>query len=281
MTERDLVDWIRRRGVGIGDDCSITRLPGSREDLLHTTDMFIEDVHFLRAQAPEQVGYRTLVRGLSDIAAMGGTPKWCLVSLALAPWTDTAWVKRFYEGLLKLARRHRTLLIGGDLSHARQLAADIVVVGVAPRGKALRRDGARPGDGIFVSGALGGRPVLPEPRLALGRALRGRASAAMDLSDGLSIDLHRLCMESRVAAVIDRPLPVAPGATLDDALHAGEDYELLFTAATAPARHRGVPVTRIGTIVAGRPGAMTCFGYALEPRGYDHFRERRRSGRAT
>lgn len=273
MTEVELVQWIRARGKGIGDDCVV--LPGGRgNDLLVTTDMFIEDVHFRRGDPPGLAGYRTLARGISDIAAMGGTPRWCLLSLALAPWCTAAWTKRFFAGLLALAKRYRTQLVGGDTSHTGKLTADIVVMGEAPHGEALLRSGARPGDGIYVSGVLGGAPKKFEPRVALGRYLRSRATACMDLSDGLSLDLHRLCLESRVAAVIDRPVPVASGATLEQAMHTGEDYELLFTARTGPPRsHRGVPITRVGTIVRGPAGRIELFGHPHTPKGYDHLRK--------
>lgn len=276
MTELSLIRWIRGRGHGIGDDCAI--LPGGRGlELLVTTDLLIEDVHFRRAHRPELVGHKALGRGLSDIAAMGGTPRWCLLSLALPPWATAAWTKRFYNGLLALAARHRTKLAGGDLAHSNRLTADIVVIGEAPREAILRRSGARRGDGIYVTGVLGGAgvrnyaPTPFEPRLATGRFLRGRASACMDLTDGLALDLHRLCLESKLAAVIDRPLPVANGATLTQVLEAGEDYELLFTAPAEPPRsHRGLPITRIGTMVRGKPGNLELFGRRLTPRGYDH-----------
>lgn len=270
MTELELVRAIRKRGSGIGDDCAI--LPHGREDLLISTDLLIEDVHFLRDLPPQTAGHRALARGLSDIAAMGGTPRWFLVSLALAEWSGPGWVKRFYDGMLKLARRHGCELVGGDLSHAAKVTADMVVVGSAPRGKALLRAGARAGDAIYVSGALGGQPPLPGPRIELGLYLRTRATACMDLSDGLSIDLHRLCLESNAAAAIDRPLPVARGATLDHALHRGEDYELLFTSRRRLSRFGKLPLTRIGTIVEGRSGQVTLFGLPLPPGGYDHFR---------
>ena len=281
MTELELVRWIRARGKGIGDDCAV--LPGGRgNDLLVTTDMLIEDVHFRRTDAAALVGHQALARGLSDIAAMGGQPRWCLLSLALPEWATPAWIKRFFAGLLALAKTHRTTLVGGDTSHARQATADIVVIGEAPHGEELRREGARPGDGIYVSGRLGAAGVRQyaavkiEPRLGLGRFLRSRATACMDITDGLSLDLHRLCLESRAAAVIDRPLPVAAGATLEQALHAGEDYELLFTARSEPPRsHRGVPLTRIGSIVKGPAGRIELFGDRHTPRGYDHLRARR------
>jgi len=300
------IDRIRRlarvpRGssivLGIGDDCAIFRQRGATEDLVFTTDMLIEDVHFRRkTHRPEDAGWKALARGLSDIAAMGAAPRFCLVSLALAPWADSNWVNGFYRGLLRLAHREKTVLAGGDLARAAMVMCDIVVCGSVARGQALRRDGAHAGDGIYVSGALGGsalgfsrlrlnkradkaqqRHLKPEPRIALGRFLRGkvRATAAMDLSDGLSLDLHRLCLASGLSAEIAAP-PVFPGASKEQALHGGEDYELLFTAlarAIVPGSFEGLPLTRIGTMRKGRPGAVFLDGTPLPPLGYDHFRK--------
>jgi thiamine-monophosphate kinase len=293
---RRLVPGMARSGVvlGIGDDCAVFRPRGSREDLLFTTDMVIEDVHFRRDSHPARaVGWCTLARGLSDIAAMGGEPRFCLLSLALAPWTDRKWLNAFYRGFLDLARRAGTVLAGGDLARAKKVACDIVVCGAVPRGQGLRRGGARPGDAIYVSGELGAsalglekrsgaawkRHLRPEPRLELGRFLRTRlrATSAMDLSDGLSLDLRRLCLASGVAASLDGPLPSFPGVTLDQALHGGEDYELLFTVrpgTRVPEWHRGVPLTRIGTILRGTPGRVAYAGHSLPPLGWDHFRRR-------
>lgn len=301
MTERELLRRLRGRlpaagrglVAGIGDDCAIVRQPGTSEDLLYTTDLLIEDVHFRRDTYPARaIGRKALARGLSDIAAMGGDPRYCLVSLALPAWAGSRWVNGFYQGLLGLAAETRTSLVGGDFSRASQLVCDVVVCGTVPRGQALRREGARPGDALYVSGVLGGSRLglrtqkgaarrlhlNPEPRLKLGRGLRRRrdVTAAMDLSDGLSLDLYRLCEASGVAANIDRPLPVFPGATLDDALHGGEDYELLFTArpgSRVAGRWGGVPLTRIGVIVEGHPGAMKLFGWKLAPGGWDHFQK--------
>ena len=298
--ESELTDRLRRlagipRGsgvvAGIGDDCAIFRPRNSREDLLFTTDLLVEDTHFRRGtHRAGDAGWKALARGLSDIAAMGGEPRFCLVSLVLAPWCDAAWANGFFGGLLRLAARSGTVLAGGDLSHGAGLVCDIVVAGAAPRGAALRRDGARAGDSIYVSGALGGsalgmqtgrgrawrRHLRPEPRLELGRFLREqiRATAAMDLSDGLSLDLARLCRASHLSAEIAAP-PIWPGATLAQALHGGEDYELLFTAprqVALPPVFQGVTLTRIGTMRRGRPGAVTLEGGALEAAGYDHFR---------
>jgi len=275
--------------LGIGDDCAIYRPRGAAEDLLFTTDLLLEDVHFQRAtHGAEDVGWKALARGLSDIAAMGGEPRFFLVSLAVAGWAGPQWVDGFYRGLRRLAGRTRVALLGGDLARSKRLACDIVVCGSVPRGQALRRDGARAGDAVYVSGRLGGsalglaggpgaarrRHLRPEPRLALGRFLRERATAAMDLSDGLSLDLWRLCKASKLSAAIAAP-PLFPGATLEQALHGGEDYELLFTArpqARVPAEFEGVPLTRIGVMRRGRPVEVRLDGALLPVMGYDHFR---------
>jgi thiamine-monophosphate kinase len=274
---------------GIGDDCAVFRPRGGAEDLLFTTDLLLEDVHFRRAtHRAQDVGYKALARGLSDIAAMGGAPRFCLLSVAIPRWADPAWVDRFYRGFLSLSRKTATPLAGGDMARAEKFACDVIVGGAVPRGKALLRSGARPGEGIYVSGRLGGsalglangegrgwkRHLRPQPRLALGRYLRELgATAAMDLSDGLSLDLRRMCIASRVSAVIEAP-PVFPGASLDQALHGGEDYELLFTLRPGrrpPAQFDELPLTRIGTIAKGRAGSVLLDGKPLPPLGYDHF----------
>jgi thiamine-monophosphate kinase len=300
--EPEFVEMLRKRAaiprgstaiLGIGDDCAIVRPRGSRDDLLYTTDMLIEGIHFLRdTHRPEDAGWKALARGLSDIAAMGGEPQFCLVSLALAGWTTGYWVERFYDGLLALAGQTGAALIGGDLAASDPLLCDIVVGGTVPRGKALRRDRARAGDAIYVSGRLGGsargletrrgsawrRHKRPEPRLELGRFLRERvgATAAMDLSDGLSLDLHRLCAASGLCAQIEPP-PVFPGATLEQALHGGEDYELLFTVpfeTRVPRSFRGLPLTRIGVMRRGRAGHVDLDGKELPRGGWDHLAHR-------
>jgi thiamine-monophosphate kinase len=300
MNEPELVEKLRKRvglprtaGVvlGIGDDCAIVRPRGAREDWLYTTDMLLEGTHFLReTHAPSDVGWKALARGLSDVAAMGGEARFCLLSLAVASWVDARWLDAFYGGLLALAGLHGAALIGGDLARTERVMCDIVVAGAVPRGKALRRDGARPGDAIYVSGALGGsalglatgrgsawaRHKRPQPRLALGRFLRARvgATAAMDLSDGLSLDLHRLCLASGLSAGISPP-PVYRRATLEQALHGGEDYELLFTVPSrvrVPDAFEGLPLTRIGTMRKGAAGAVEMDGKPLPPLGYDHLR---------
>ena len=165
---------------------------------------------------------------------MGGTPLYCLISIALAPWTDERWIDGFYRGVYKLLRKAKASLAGGDISHADQLVCDVMLCGSVAKGKALLRSGARAGDALYVSGPLGGwrnkRAIAP--RLEFGRKLVGKATACMDISDGLALDLHRLCKASGVAAELDK-VPLLKGATIDQALHDGEDYELLYTAPPA------------------------------------------------
>mgnify|MGYP000017643800 CR=1 FL=1 len=284
MNELALIRAIRRhagappsKGVllGIGDDCAILRPPRGC-DLLVTTDFLIEDLHFVRArQTGAEIGWKALARGLSDIAAMGGEPQAAFFSLAAAPWVCGHFIADFYKGARKLAEQFQVSIAGGDLSVAPKLVCDVTVVGAVPRGKALRRSGARPGDIIAVSGPLGRAAAAnyierpgPMPRFDAGRALRkAGATACMDLSDGLAMDLHRLALESGVSARLDGVLPSAPGATLDHALFGGEDYELLATLPSSARLPAGF--TRIGEIVKGKPGKVTFGGAPLRPAGWD------------
>ncbi|MCU1329965.1 MAG: thiamine-monophosphate kinase [Bryobacterales bacterium] len=278
--------------LGIGDDCAIYRPRGSKEDLLFTTDLFLEDVHFRRStHGAKDAGRVAMCRSLSDIAAMGGEPRFALVSLSVPGWADDRWVRSFFESLTSAASAAGAVLAGGDLATSEKLACDVTVCGAVPRGSALRRDGARPGHAIYVSGALGGsalglqtgagrawkRHVNPEPRLALGRYLRSKAgaSAAMDISDGLSLDLQRLCLASGVAADITDP-PVFLGASPEQALHGGEEYELVFTVpaeARIPKHYQGLALTRIGQITDGPAGLIRHNGKTLAARGHDHFQD--------
>ena len=310
LQERALIQKIRARTnagsaivKGIGDDCAVLRMPAGHE-LLVTTDFMVENVHFRRDwEPPEAIGQRCLTRGLSDIAAMGGEPSACFISLAITGETPQSWVDRFYTGLLRWARKFKTALAGGDTSESPWgIHADIVVVGSVPRGKAILRSGAKSGDGIYVTGRLGAsaaaiaafkadrrgedarRPTyVAVPRLSVGAWLgrKGFASSMIDLSDGLSTDLEHLCTESRVGAeIVETAVPRAFQARnklvpLEMALHGGEDYELLFTSSRRiPARIAGVAVTRIGEITRKRgmriqneTGVQT-----LSARGWEHFR---------
>ena len=233
LKEKLLLQRIRRaaarRGAGIafgiGDDCSVLRLPPGHEALV-TTDFSLEGVHFRREWHPaDSVGHRCLTRGLSDIAAMGGIPRAAFLSLALPQDLPQKWIDQFLAGLLKLADRYSVVLAGGDTAQSPQgILADIVVLGSVPAGRAILRSGAKPGDQIYVTGTLGSaltalnrlrdgeklkprshpKHFYPEPRLEVGQFLREKklASAMIDISDGLSTDLAHICEESHVAAVL-------------------------------------------------------------------------------
>lgn len=289
MTETALIRaisrWTAAGGAkdviaSIGDDCAIIR-PRPIEDLLLTTDLLVEDVHFRRAtHTPAQIGAKCMARGLSDIAAMGGEPRVALLSLALGSWMRTADMRAFYRGATSVASRFGVQIVGGDLTRADRFSADIVVIGAVPRGRALRRNTARPGDGIYVTGPLGraaasGWRTIPEPRIEAGLALRRRyrATACMDLSDGLSLDLHRMMEASGVSAELNAAaIPCAPGATLEQAVHGGEDYELLCTLPPTTRRRQNSELIPIGFVTAGKPGYVRLNGRRLAPRGWDPFR---------
>jgi thiamine-monophosphate kinase len=294
MRETEIIDWIKsavrnnyrdktlRRGIG--DDCAIVS-PRAGEDLVFTSDFVLEDRHFtLDTHTPAAIGEKALARSLSDLAAMGAEPVFCLVSLAVPAKLGGAFVEGFYKGLLGTANRYAISLAGGDLARFDQVIADVMCCGRVSRGKALLRSGAKAGQRIFVTGKLGaaahafaaGRPILPVPRLEAGIALRKLGvAAAIDLSDGLSLDLARVCRESNLGAeIFAAKLPVARAATLDEALHGGEDYELLFTAAAkikVPARIGKLPVTEIGVVTRGKPGMVLLDGQPLQSKGFDHF----------
>ncbi len=301
-SERSITEKLRSKvripagsalALGIGDDCAIYRPRGSADDLLLTTDLYVEGVHFRQdTHKPQDAGYKALARSLSDIAAMGGEPKLCLTALCAAPWTTDKWIDGFYKGLLELAEATGTLLAGGDLSRGSEFCCDVLVLGSVPRGTAMLRSTAKPGQDVYVSGSLGGsalgletgkgkawkKHIHPEPRLELARTLREkyRATAAMDLSDGLSLDLRRMALDSNLAVEISAP-PQFPGATLAHALHGGEDYELLFTVRAGlklPETLCGVRLTKIGRTVAGPAGLIQLEGEPLAPLGYDHFASR-------
>jgi thiamine-monophosphate kinase len=269
VTEDNITRKLRRRSPLIGDDCAVIPSP-TGQDLLLKADLSIEGVHFTRESSAEEIGTRAVARSLSDIAAMGGTPLYCLISIALAPWTDEQWIDGFYRGVYKLLQKAKASLAGGDISHASQLTCDVMLCGSVAKGKALLRSGARVGDALYVSGPLGGwrNKRMIVPRLEFGRELVGIATACMDISDGLALDLHRMCKASGVAAELDN-VPLLKGASIDQALHDGEDYELLYT---APPR-RKAPGIRIGSIIKGKPGAVRLEGTALKPIGYDHARQ--------
>jgi thiamine-monophosphate kinase len=273
VNEIDFVDSLRRRSSLIGDDCAVVP-SGGRKDLLLTTDFTIESVHFRRTARAADVGAQAVSRSLSDIAAMGGEPLYCLVAVALAPWTTDRWLNGFYRGVGRALGRCK--LAGGDVSHGARLVVNVTAVGEVGHGKALLRSGAHPGDWILVSGKLGGwrHKKRIAPRLDVGRKIAGKATACIDISDGLAMDLFRLCSASGVAAELDT-VPLLRGATEKQALNDGEDYELLYTAAPGTR----VPGIRIGRVTEAATPVITLRGRRIDPAGYDHFRQLRRTAR--
>jgi thiamine-monophosphate kinase len=317
LRERALIDRIRRnavrgRGVmtGIGDDSAVLAIPEGHQALV-TTDFSLEGVHFRREwHPPDSVGHRCLARGFSDIAAMGGTPITAFLSLALPQNLPQKWVDGFMRGLFGLAEKFGVSLAGGDTAESPAgVLADIIVLGSVPKGKAVLRSGARPGDRIYVTGALGGSAAIvkllldekrrrrirprdfpqhfyPIPRLEVGRFLRENnlASAMIDISDGLSTDLAHICEENGVGAeILEQLIPKAligrpaPKVDLRLAIHGGEDYELLFTAAQRtriPSRIAGIAITEIGEIKRTKNIMMINqhgMQSELRPEGWEHF----------
>ncbi|MCS6787508.1 MAG: thiamine-phosphate kinase [Thiobacillaceae bacterium] len=297
--------------LGVGDDAALVAPTGGME-LAVSTDMLLAGRHFLPDTDPRLLGHKALAVNLSDLAAMGARPRWALLAIAL-PRADEAWLAAFSAGLYALAEAHGVELIGGDTSRG-PLTLCLTVIGEVPAGRALTRAGARPGDEVWVSGELGaaalglahlqGRCRLqpeaaaaclarlhtPAPRVALGAALVGLASAAIDISDGLLADLGHILERSGVGAELEYTRLPAAAALRGCAdvqlaqrclLAGGDDYELVFTAAPALgaaieslAARLGLPLTRIGRITAGAGLALRDDHgrtMAYEVRGYDHF----------
>jgi thiamine-monophosphate kinase len=297
--------------LGIGDDAALF-VPRAGRETIFTCDWSLEGTHFLRDKhPPDSVGWKSLARAVSDVAAMGGTPRCYLLSLALPASHIGSWLREFLRGLRRASRAFRCELAGGDTTRRDEILINIAVAGEIVPGQALRRTGARPRDLIYVSGTLGeadrgwehlqkmqGRVranerllrkhLYPVPRLALGAwlAQNGLATAAMDVSDGLSIDISRLCAASSVGALVEVPaLPVLQDIEREKAvklaLHGGDDYELLFTVAPRkacriPKEFQGLRLTPIGRIMRERKIAAHADNgsvYQLRPGGWDPFRK--------
>ena len=314
LGEFDLIERFFRRAserddvlLGVGDDAALLDVPPGQV-LVAAIDTLVEGRHFLAGAPPESVGHQALAVNLSDLAAMGADPAWALLSLSM-PDADAGWLGRFASGLFALAGQHGVALVGGDTVRGPRVVT-ITVLGFVPPVAALRRDGAHPGDVLYVSGwpgeAAAGlaalqsgatadsseplvrRYLFAEPRVALGRALRGRATAAMDVSDGLLGDLGKLCAASGVGARLDLDrLPVSSelarrhssAACEQHVLCGGDDYELLFTLPPGDSEQvasdlaQSFVLHRIGVIEAGA-GVRCMRGetqVTVTGSGYDHF----------
>ncbi len=297
--------------LGVGDDCALLA-PTPGMQLAVSSDMLLEGRHFSPQDSPAGLGHKSLAVNLSDLAAMGATPRWATLSIAL-PEADDAWLTAFARGFFRMADLHNIELVGGDTTRG-TLTISITVIGEVPPGQALRRDGAVAGDDVWVSGVIGSAALalayrqgrvfmeqidaarvlpalyLPTPRVALGIALRGIATSAIDISDGLLGDLGHVLQRSQLGATLEfaalPTLPVVQGylhdaVARDCVLAGGDDYELCFTApqdqrdaVQSAAEFAGVAVTRIGRITAettlivrdadGQP-------LPFERTGHDHF----------
>jgi thiamine-monophosphate kinase len=300
--------------LSVGDDAALLApTPGC--EIAVSVDMLVGGRHFFADVDPEKLGHKTLAVNLSDMAAMGATPKWALLAGAL-PDSDATWLAAFARGFYALADAHGVDLVGGDTTRG-PLNLCVTIIGEVPEGQAITRSGAKPGDDVYVSGMLGeaalaiaaltGRTSLggealatararletPEPRIALGIALRGVASAALDVSDGLVGDLAHILERSHVGATVElAAVPRSPALArllagaerrlaLECVLAGGDDYELCFTAPTAAAasiaaiaRGTGLPLARIGTITGGTELVVldeSGAPLAALPRAFDHF----------
>ena len=283
--------------VGIGDDAAILEVPVGHS-LVYCSDLVAEDTHFIRGlHPPDSVGYKAVAVNVSDVGAMGGIPMYFVISLAAPGDLELTWVDEFYRGVQRACNDFSVSLAGGDTSSSKAIFVDVAMIGRVPTGAAVRRSGAKPGDGIYITGSLGasslglellraGKPdapavkrhLYPEPRHRVGASIVGLAHAMIDVSDGLSSDLAHIVKESGVSARIYKErLPAAEGASEAQVLHGGEDYELLITAAELPARIEDVELTRIGEIVtsAKQHEVLLVEGSTesvLRPRGWDHYK---------
>ncbi len=300
----------RKAGVnlGPGDDAAVVAVPRNQE-LVVTTDTLNADIHFFADARPDVIGYKSLAVNLSDLAAMGAVPRWVTLNLSL-PQSDGdtgAWLDGFAKGFAELAEQHQLALIGGDLTRG-PLAVTITAMGLVPKGKAVMRSGANAGDGIWVSGTLGDaaaalyvtrqqqtvpprlldRLQRPQPRVDLGRSLRGIASSMIDISDGLLADVEHISKASVCCARIESgllPLSEAvlrhPAFDLHWPLAGGDDYELCFTAPikqdkkiAALAKKMDIRITRIGEMTTGE--GIVCLdvngeALRLNQTGWKHF----------
>lgn len=269
--------------VGAGDDCAV--IGGARDRVwqLLKTDCVIEDVHFTRAIDPKRVGWKSLCRAISDIAAMGGQPAEALITIALPRKLEVSWIDGFYSGVRKAARHYHVAIVGGETARSPgSIFVNVALTGTVERSRCVLRSGGKSGDAIYVTGWLGGsiagKHLDFHPRVAEAQWLtsRFRPHAMMDLSDGIGADLPRLAEASHCSFRLDREsIPSNPDITIDQAISDGEDYELLFTVAPAACgaleaawkrKFPRLPLTRIGELI--QPSRTR---KPKTTRGFDHF----------
>ena len=262
----------------VGDDCAALPLD-DQYDLILTSDPLIQEVHFTSETPPAQIGHKAVCRVLSDIAAMGAEPQYLVVNVVAPPEQDFQTLEKIYAEFSKLWKIYGAELVGGDLARGPVLELHVFGAGRVPKGTALLRSGAKPGDNIYVTGPLGcsqktGRQFTFEPRLEWGRVLResGEVTSMMDISDGLATDLRHILKASGVGTKLDGSLIPCNG-TLQEALYDGEDFELLFTA-PPDASFQGLEekFPMIGKIT-NRPGEFLMDGRSINKKAFEHFKK--------
>jgi thiamine-monophosphate kinase len=270
MGEHAAIAALTANLTAVGDDCAVLPLD-DRYDQVLTTDPLIRGIHFTPDTPPEQIGWKAAARVLSDIAAMGADPQYLLINLVAPPDEEFQTLEKIYDGVSNVRKRFGVDLVGGDLAQGPELELHVFGVGRVPKGKALLRSGARPGDRLYVTGPLGGsfdsgKHLNFMPRVSEGRRLResGVVTAMMDISDGLATDLRHLLKASGVGANLEsEKIPMV--GTLEQALFDGEDFELLFTSPEP------FDFPMIGKIT-DRPEVLTLDGAVFDRKAFEHFR---------
>jgi thiamine-monophosphate kinase len=298
LGEGEFLRRIRRRfqnsgaTLGIGDDTAIFEMP-SGYSALFCSDLVTENTHFLRGiHPPDAVGFKAVAVNVSDIGAMGGTPMHFTVSLAAPGDLELAWLDGFYDGVERACHEFGVTLVGGDSSSAPSIFVDVAMIGGVRSGAAVRRSGAQVGDSVYVTGTLGDsirglsllragdrespavkRHLYPQPRHRVGVAIAAQAHAMIDVSDGLSTDLAHIAEESGVSIRIrGEKLPGAGGASQEEVLHGGEEYELIIVGKDLPAMIEGVRLTQIGEVLASATEHIVLLDESpLRPQGWQHF----------
>ena len=271
--------------VGPGDDCALVAIHNGRKLLVLKVDCVVEGVHFFRGASASDVGWKAMMRPLSDFAATSAVPQFALITMIVPEQTKVAWIKELYRGLRRAAKRFDVSIVGGEISSTPgEIAISTSVVGFIEKNRAGSRRGGKAGDDLFVTGRLGGalrqKHLQFIPRIMESRWLTENFSihAMMDLSDGLGADLPRLARASRVGFKLDTEnLPLTRGAKINDAMSEGEDYELLFAISPRDRkrlerawkkRFPRLPLTRIGSL-----SQLSTRDNQLLPRGYVHFQQ--------
>ena len=271
--------------VGPGDDCALVAIHDRRKLLVLKVDCVVEGVHFLRGTSASDVGWKAMMRPLSDFAATSAVPQFALITVIVPEQTKVAWIKELYRGLRRAARRFDVSIVGGETSSTPgEIAISTSVIGFVEKHRAVSRRGGKPGDDLFVTGRLGGalrqKHLQFIPRIVESRWLTENFSihAMMDLSDGLGADLPRLARASKVGFKLDTEnLPLTRGAKINDAISEGEDYELLFAISPRDRnrlerewkkRFPRLPLTRIGSL-----SQLSTKDNQVLPRGYVHFQQ--------